>query len=433
MSSRYVINSTVCGQNQICFLITEGKAILMLVVQKYGGSSVAGPERMRAVAQRIAQVHDQGHSIVVAVSAMGDTTDDLINLVTAITDKPDEREMDVLLSTGEQISISLLAMTLKGAAKPVISLTGAQAGILTDSTHTKAKILEINTLRLEQELQLGKIVIVAGFQGIDRLNDITTLGRGGSDTTAVALAAALKADICEIYTDVDGVYTTDPRLVPDARKLKEISYEEMLELASLGAAVLHPRSVELAMRYKIPLVVRSSFNQNPGTTVKEVAQVERSQAVTGVAYDLNVAKIGIFNVWDKPGIAYKLFKTLSDQKVNVDMIIQSSMHNEVNDISFTCAQADLKKTLDIIETLLPELGADGFTSDAEVAKVSIVGAGMLSNPGVAALMFEALCAEGINLEMISTSEIKISCIIRAEKVQQAVAALHKKFNLSSED
>jgi aspartate kinase len=411
----------------------EGKAIIMLVVQKYGGSSVAGPERMRAVAQRIAQVHDQGHSIVVAVSAMGDTTDDLIKLVTAITDKPDEREMDVLLSTGEQISISLLALTLKGAAKPVISLTGAQAGILTDSTHTKAKILEINPLRLEQELQLGKIVIVAGFQGIDRLNDITTLGRGGSDTTAVALAAALKADMCEIYTDVDGVYTTDPRLVPDARKLKEISYEEMLELASLGAAVLHPRSVELAMRYKIPLVVRSSFNQNPGTTVKEVDQVERSQAVTGVAYDLNVAKIGIFNVWDKPGVAYKLFKTLSDQNVNVDMIIQSSMHNEVNDISFTCAQADLKKALNIIETLLPELGADGFTSDADVAKVSIVGAGMLSNPGVAALMFEALCEAGINLEMISTSEIKISCIIRAEKVKQAVAALHKKFNLSSED
>jgi aspartate kinase len=405
----------------------------MLVVQKYGGSSVATPERMRAVAQRIAQVHDQGHSIVVAVSAMGDTTDDLIKLVAAITDKPDEREMDVLLSTGEQVSIALLAMTLKEAAKPVISLTGAQAGILTDSTHTKAKILEIDTLRLEQELQQGKIVIVAGFQGLDRSNDITTLGRGGSDTTAVALAAALKADMCEIYTDVDGVYTTDPRLVPEARQLKEISYEEMLELASLGAAVLHPRSVELAMHYKIPLVVRSSFNYNPGTVVKEADQVERSQVVTGVAYDLNVAKIGIFNVWDKPGIAYKLFKTLSDQKVNVDMIIQSSMRNAMNDISFTCAQADLKKALAVIEHLLPELGADGFTGDDEVAKVSIVGAGMLSNPGVAAQMFEALSAEGINLEMISTSEIKISCIIRADKVKEAVTALHKQFGLAAGD
>jgi aspartate kinase len=405
----------------------------MLVVQKYGGSSVANPERIRLVAQRAAQVHSAGDSIVVVVSAMGDTTDDLINLVQQITDNPDEREMDVLLSTGEQISISLLAMALKRLDKPVISLTGAQAGIFTDSAHTKAKILEVDTHRLQQELKQGKIVIVAGFQGINRANDITTLGRGGSDTTAVALAAALKADLCEIYTDVDGVYTTDPRIVPDAQKLTEVSYEEMLELASLGAAVLHPRSVELAMKYNIPLVVRSSFNQNPGTIVKEVNQVERSQAVTGVAYDLNVAKIGIFNVLDKPGIAYRLFKSLSDQKVNVDMIIQSAMRNDRNDISFTCNQTDVRKALDIIQTHLSELGADGFTSDDNVAKVSIVGAGMVSNPGVAALMFEALCEEGINLEMISTSEIKISCIIRSEDAKKAVAALHKKFNLSIRD
>jgi aspartate kinase len=405
----------------------------MLVVQKYGGSSVANPERIQLVAQRVAQVHSEGNSIVVVVSAMGDTTDDLINLVKQITDNPDEREMDVLLSTGEQITISLLAIALKKLNKPVISLTGTQAGIITDSAHTKAKILEVDTLRLRAELKQDKIVIVAGFQGIDKTNDITTLGRGGSDTTAVALAAALKADLCEIYTDVDGVYTTDPRIVPDAQKLKEVSYEEMLELASLGAAVLHPRSVELAMKYNIPLIVRSSFNQNPGTIVKEVNQVERSQAVTGVAYDLNVAKIGIFNVLDKPGIAYRLFKSLSDQKVNVDMIIQSAMRNDMNDISFTCNQADVRKALDVIQAHLPELGADGFTCDDNVAKVSIVGAGMVSNPGVAALMFEALCEEGINLEMISTSEIKISSIIRSEDAKKAVTALHKKFNLASRD
>ncbi len=403
----------------------------MLVVQKYGGSSVANPERIRFVAQRVAQVHAQGDSIVVVVSAMGDTTDDLLKLVQEITLNPADRELDVLLSTGEQISMSLLAMALKELDKPVITLTGAQAGIMTDNAHTKAKILEINTLRLEKELNLGKIIIVAGFQGINSVNDITTLGRGGSDTTAVALAAALKADLCEIYTDVDGVYTTDPRVVPDAQKLKEISYEEMLELASLGAAVLHPRSVELAMEYSIPLHVRSSFNQNPGTIVKEVSQVERSQAVTGVAYDLNVAKIGIYNVFDKPGIAYTLFKSLSDQKVNVDIIIQSATRDEKNDISFTCTQADLRKALDIVERLLPELGADGFSSDDSVAKVSIVGAGMVSNPGVAALMFEVLFEEGINLEMISTSEIKISCIIRAKDAKKAVVALHNKFNLSS--
>ena len=403
----------------------------MLVVQKYGGSSVANAERIRFVAQRVAQVYSQGHSIVVVVSAMGDTTDDLIKLVQEITLNPADREMDVLLSTGEQISMSLLAMALKELDKPVITLTGAQAGIKTDSAHTKAKILEINTHRLEKELKLSKIIIVAGFQGISQANDITTLGRGGSDTTAVALAAALKADLCEIYTDVDGVYTTDPRVVPDAQKLNEVSYEEMLELASLGAAVLHPRSVELAMEYGIPLHVRSSFNQNPGTIVKEVNLMERSQAVTGVAYDLNVAKIGIYNVFDKPGIAYTLFKSLSDQKVNVDIIIQSAMRDEMNDISFTCTQADLRKARDIVEKLLPELGADAFSSDDSVAKVSIVGAGMVSNPGVAALMFEGLFEEGINLEMISTSELKISCIIKAKDAKKAVAALHRKFNLAS--
>ncbi|MDD2233324.1 MAG: aspartate kinase [Desulfitobacteriaceae bacterium] len=403
----------------------------MLIVQKYGGSSVATPEQILSVVQRVARTHSEGNSIVVVVSAMGDTTDNLIDLVRKVTANPDDREMDVLLSTGEQVAISLLAMALKEIDKPVISLTGPQAGIFTDCGHTKAKILKIETQRLKNELKQGKIIIVAGFQGINRTNDITTLGRGGSDTTAVALAAALKAALCEIYTDVDGVYTTDPRIVPEAQKLKEVSYAEMLELASLGAAVLHPRSVELAMKYKIPLIVRSSFNQNPGTIVKEVNLMERSQAVTGVAYDHNVAKIGIFNVLDKPGIAYRLFKSLSDQKVNVDMIIQSAMRNDRNDISFTCNQADVRKAIEVIQAQLSELGADGFISDEKVAKVSIVGAGMVSNPGVAALMFEALCEEGINLEMISTSEIKISCIIRSEDTHKAVTALHKKFDLSA--
>lgn len=368
---------------------------------------------------------------MVVVSAMGDTTDDLISLVQEITDSPPARELDMLLSTGEQVSIALLAMALTGLERPVLSLTGSQAGIITDNSYTKAKILNINTDRLQEELGRGNIVVVAGFQGIDCFNNITTLGRGGSDTTAVALAAALQADLCEIYTDVDGVYTTDPRIVPEARKLDEISYDEMLELASLGAGVLHPRSVELGLKYGIPIHVRSSFNDNPGTIVKENKDtMEKSLAVTGVAYDLNVAKIGLYDVFDQPGIAFKLFKALGDEKVNVDMIIQSAMRNEINNISFTCSRGDLKKARQVVENLVPELGANGFTADENVAKISIVGAGMVSNPGVAATMFEALSQEGINLEMISTSEIKISCIIKADDTQKAVSALHRTFNLA---
>ena len=403
----------------------------VLVVQKYGGTSVGGAERIHAVARRVAAVHERGDQIVVVVSAMGDTTDDLIQLVKEVTSSPAEREMDVILSTGEQISIALLAMAINDLGRPAISLTGGQAGILTDSAHTKARIAGIDTARVRHELAQGKIVIVAGFQGIDGQGDITTLGRGGSDTTAVALAAALHADLCEIYTDVDGVYTTDPRVVPQARKLRAVSYDEMLELASLGAAVLHPRSVELAKKFNLPLHVRSSFNDNSGTVVKEAKEMEKSQVVTGVAYDLNVAKIGIYDVYDRPGIAYKLFRALADQKVNVDMIIQSAMRNEVNDISFTCAQADLPKAAAVVEGLLPELGADSFIADDSVAKVSIVGAGMLSNPGVAARMFEGLVEEGINIEMISTSEIKVSCIVKADDAKRAVAALHRKFALAA--
>ncbi len=402
----------------------------MLVVQKYGGSSVANPERIRRVARRAAAVRDEGHKIAVVVSAMGDTTDELVGLVKEITDSPEERELDMLLSTGEQVSIALLAMAISEIGRPVISLTGAQAGIKTDSVHTKARISNIDTSRIQKEFSRNNIVVVAGFQGVDQSGNITTLGRGGSDTTAVALAVALKADLCEIYTDVDGVYTTDPRMVPEARKLDMISYDEMLELANLGAAVLHPRAVELAMKYKMPLVVRSSFNDNPGTLVREVSKMEKSQVVTGVVCDYNVAKIGLFNVMDKPGIAFTLFKALADEKINVDMIIQSAMRDDRNDISFTCSKGDLKKALAVVDRLQPVIGADGYTFGDGVAKVSIVGAGMVSNPGVAAEMFEVMFKEGINLEMISTSEIKVSCIIRTEDSEKAVRALHKKFNLA---
>lgn len=405
----------------------------MLVVQKYGGSSVADAARIHRIARRVAEVRSKGHHIVVTVSAMGDTTDELVSLVKEITDSPTEREMDMILSTGEQVSVALLAMAIADLGEPVISLTGAQAGIHTDNAHTKARITDIDTDRVKEELARGKIVVVAGFQGIDQENNnITTLGRGGSDTTAVAMAVALKADLCEIYTDVDGVYTTDPRVVSDARKLAVIAYEEMLELANLGAAVLHPRAVELAMKYKMPLYVRSSFNNNPGTVVREVEDMEKSLVVTGVVCDSNVAKIGLFNVMDKPGIAHTLFKALADEKINVDMIIQSAMRDERNDISFTCSKGDLKKALEVVDKLQTVLGADGFTYGEGVAKISIVGAGMISNPGVAAEMFEALFKEGINLEMISTSEIKVSCIIRAEDSVKAMRALHKKFNLADQ-
>lgn len=401
----------------------------MLIVQKYGGSSVANAERIRRVARRVADVRAGGDDVVVVVSAMGDTTDDLIHLVGEITDSPPKRELDVILSTGEQVSIALLAMAVKDLGQPVISLTGAQVGIMTDNVHTRARILQVNTSRLHNELKQGNIIIVAGFQGINNENDITTLGRGGSDTTAVALAAALKADLCEIYTDVDGVYTADPRIVPDARKLDGVSYDEMLELAHLGAVVLHPRSVELAMQYCLPLHVRSSFNHNLGTIVKEAGSMEKSLLVTGVAYDLDVAKIGLYNVYDKPGVAFKLFKTLADEGVNVDMIIQSAMRGERNSISFTVSRDDLAKALPLVEAVKEEIGAGGLAFGQEIAKVSIVGAGMITNPGVAAAMFTALAEENINIEMISTSEIKTSCVVKHEDATKAVQALHRAFNL----
>ncbi|SFF95109.1 aspartate kinase [Desulfotomaculum arcticum] len=401
----------------------------MLIVQKFGGTSVGNADRIKNVARRVVNKQKEGNQMVVVVSAMGDSTDDLIELSRQITSNPSPREMDMLLSTGEQVSIALLAMAIKSLGVDVISLTGPQAGIKTDPIYSKARIIDVNNSRMLKELEAGKIIIVAGFQGLNEFNDITTLGRGGSDTTAVVLAAALKADLCEIFTDVDGVYTTDPRLVPEASKLDSITYDEMLELAHLGAAVLHPRAVECAKLYSIPLHVRSSFNNNPGTIVKEESDMEKSMFVTGVTYNKNVAKLGIFGVPDQPGIAYMIFKMLADKNVNVDMIVQSSMREGINDISFTVAQDDLRKALETIEEIIKVVGAKGYTHDPHVAMVSVVGAGMTSNPGVAAMMFGALADEGINIDMIATSDIKISCIVTNNKAETAIKVLHKKFDL----
>ncbi|MFZ5900914.1 aspartate kinase [Desulforudis sp. 1088] len=402
----------------------------MIVVQKYGGSSVADPERIRRVAERVAATKEQSRDVVVVVSAMGDTTDHLIELAHKVSSDPPAREMDMLMATGEQVSIALVVMALEGMGFKAVSLTGEQAGIKTDGVFNKASIAGVDPSRIRSELERGRIVVVAGFQGVDEQGEITTLGRGGSDTTAVAVAAALKADFCEIYTDVDGVYTADPRVVPEARKLDVISHDEMLELASLGAVVLHPRAVELAKLYSVPLVVRSSFNNNAGTLIQEVRDMEKAAVVSGIAHDLNVAKIGLFDVKDEPGIASRIFRALADENINVDMIIQGAMRDGRNDIAFTVGTDDLRKALPVVERILNDIGAKGYTHEDDLAKVSIVGAGMVSFPGVAAAMFEALASAGINIEMISTSEIKVSCVIAREYVHQAVRVLHDRFKLA---
>ena len=407
-----------------------------IVVQKYGGTSVGDTDKIKNVARRIVGYKENGHQVVTVVSAVGHTTDELVRMAHEITDNPPEREMDMLLSTGEQISISLLAMAIKALGHDVISLTGAQVGIRTNKVHTKAKIMEVSSDRLKKELDAGRIVIVAGFQGVTLDNEITTLGRGGSDTTAVAVAAALRADVCEIFTDVDGVYTTDPRMVPEARKLSQITYDEMLELASLGAGVLQPRAVEFAKIHDVVIHVRSSVNDNEGTFVKEgkdvscgCSQMEQDIVVTGVAYDLNTSRIGLFNVPDKPGVAQRIFSALAQESINVDMIIQGTMRDGSNDISFTVATDDLKAALEVMDVVSKELGVEKVACDQNVSKVSIVGAGMITNPGVAAMMFEALAEENINIHMISTSEIKVSCIIDKDETEKAVKSIHKKFNL----
>ncbi|MGE5544547.1 MAG: aspartate kinase [Bacillota bacterium] len=400
-----------------------------LVVQKFGGSSVATIDRIKNVAGRVINERNRGNRVVVVVSAMGDSTDELISLADQIGKNLPDREMDMLLTTGEQQSAALLTMMLHNMGCPAISLTGWQSGIMTDPVYTKARIAGIKPDRIKTELEQGKVVVVAGFQGISPDGDLTTLGRGGSDTTAVALAAVLGADVCDIYTDVDGVFTADPRIVKEASKLDMISYEEMLELASLGAGVLQPRAVEFAMHYNVTVQVRSSFNMEPGTFVTEVGKMESNRVVSGVAHDLNVAKVALFDVPDKPGVAQAIFKALADVNINVDMIVQAAMRDERNDIAFTITKDDLPRALPVVERVCQEIGASGTAYGEDLAKVSIVGAGMMSNPGVAAAMFETLANEGINIHMISTSEIKVSCIIAANEIEKAVKAIHSRFNL----
>ncbi len=399
-----------------------------LIVQKYGGSSVRDAERVMNVANRIVEAYDAGNDLVVAVSAQGDTTDDLIEKAKEINPNASKREMDMLLSTGEQISISLLAMAIEKIGRPVVSLTGWQVGIHTDSRYSNARIKHINSERIRSELDKKRIVIVAGFQGINQYEDITTLGRGGSDTSAVALAATLGADVCEIYTDVDGVYTADPRIVPNAFKLDDISYDEMLELASLGANVLHNRSVELAKKYHVKLAVKSSLNKVEGTYVKEVNQVEK-MLVRGVTRDNDCARIALCGVEDTPGKAFQVFEMLSNKGISVDLIIQSIGNGVTKDISFTVTEEDLPAALEILEENKTLINVQDIKWKKDVSKVSIVGAGMMNNAGVATTMFEALYNANINISMIATSEIKISVLVEQKEAERAVAAIHDKFML----
>lgn len=401
-----------------------------LIVCKFGGSSVAGIDKINKAASRIKSLQAEGYGIVVVVSAMGDTTDELLKLAAGIGNNLNLREMDALLATGEQQSAALLALALDKIGCKAISLTGWQAGVKSNSNYSKAKISGIDKQRMQKELTAGKIVVVAGFQGLSADGDVTTLGRGGSDTSAVAIAASLGAKRCMIFTDVDGVYTADPRIVKEAQKLPSITYEEMLEMASLGAVIIQPRAVEFAMLYGVDIEVLNSFSLEPGTIITEVTNMEQHKIVTGVAHDCKCAKIGIFDVPDKPGIAGIIFSALARAGVNVDMVIQSAMREERNDIAFTICSDDLHLAVPVVEEVVKEIGASGMSYGDNVAKVSIIGAGMQSNPGVAAAMFEALATENINIQMISTSEIKVSCIINEDDVETAIKALHRKFKLN---
>ena len=404
-----------------------------LVVQKYGGSSLANADRIKHVARRIARERATGSGLVVVVSAMGDTTDHLIETAATITDDPDPREMDLLLATGEHMSGTLVAMAMHALGVPAISLTGAQAGILTDRSHGRARIANVDPARVQDELAAGKVVIVAGFQGATdesyRTGEVTTLGRGGSDTTAVALAARLGADRCEIYTDVEGIFTADPRVVPDARLLPVIGYEEMLELAHQGAQVMQTRAVELGWVNGIEIAVRSTFSEHPGTLIKEDPDVEQRNKVRGLALDRKVAKLTLVDVPDRPGIARSVFEPLAEAGINVDMIVQNVGHDGATDLSFTVPETDLARARRLLDTLVREVGARELTTDSAVAKVSIVGAGIQNAPGYAARMFGALADAGINIEMISTSEIRITCIIAEDQVEEAARAIHAAFRL----
>jgi len=402
---------------------------MSLIVQKFGGSSVADAKRVFNVAGIVTDTYKEGNDVIVVVSAQGDTTDDLIEKANEINPHASKREMDMLLSSGEQISASLLAMAIEKLGYPVVSMTGWQAGITTDSNHSSARIRKINPERIKNELDQKRIVIVTGFQGTSKYDNITTLGRGGSDTSAVALAAACHADLCEIYTDVDGVYTTDPRIVPEAKKLDEITFDEMLELASLGANVLHNRSVEMAKKYNVNLCVRSSLTRAEGTVVKEVVKMEKMM-VRGVAKDCDVARISLVGIEDTPGKAFKIFSLLAKHNINVDIILQSIGRNNKKDISFTVSQTKIDEVLELIKANQDVIGFEDFSYTTAVSKVSIVGAGMVTNPGVAAKMFEALYEAHINIHMIATSEIKVSVLIDEGCEQKAVKALHDKFELA---
>jgi len=402
---------------------------MALIVQKYGGSSVVNADRIKKVAQRIASFRDKGNQVVVVVSAMGDTTDDLIKMAYRISKQPGARELDVLLSTGEIVSSTLLAMALKAMGYEAISLSGAQAGIQTDANYSGARIRRVESERVVRELEKGNIVIVAGFQGITDNMDITTLGRGGSDTTAVALAASLGAEVCQIYTDVDGVYTADPRLIPQARKLTEICYEEMLELASYGAKVVHPRAVELGELFNLPILVASSFTQSSGTLIHGGVSMEVRNKVRSIAYDLDVAKITVVGVPDRPGIAVSIFQPLAKAGISVDTIVQNASVDKITDLTFTVAKSQLAKAMRLVEPIAKSISARDCVSDSKLGKVSIIGTGMLNTPGYAVRMFSALSEKDINIQLITTSEIRITCIIDEARVEDAVNVLHQAFQL----
>jgi aspartate kinase len=402
---------------------------MAIVVQKYGGSSVADAEKIKNVAKRIAAARDKGNDVVAVVSAMGDTTDELVELAYSVTDQPSEREFDVLLSTGEIVSSTLLAMALRAMGYEAISLSGAQAGIRTDAVYSRARIVGVDPERIVRELDKGRIVIVAGFQGVTEEMDTTTLGRGGSDTTAVALAVSLGAEVCQIYTDVDGVYTADPRIVPEAKKLDEIGYEEMLELASYGAKVMHPRAVELGELFNMPILVASSFNDKPGTLIHGGVAMEVRNKVRSIAHDLDVAKITVVGVPDQPGIAAAIFEPLAKANISIDTIVQNASINNITDLTFTVARSQLGKAMEVVQPICKSIGANACLSDAKLGKVSIIGTGMQNTPGFAARMFSALSEKGINIQLISTSEIRITCIIAEDRVKDAVGALHRAFEL----
>ncbi|HXL14768.1 MAG TPA: aspartate kinase [Methylomirabilota bacterium] len=402
-----------------------------LLVQKYGGTSVGSPERIHHVAERIVRTRRGGADLVVVVSAMGDATDDLIGLARQVSQRSHPREMDMLLTAGERISMALVSMAVNDRGQEAVSFTGSQSGIVTDASHTRAKILEVKADRIRAELDKGRVVIVAGFQGVSREREVTTLGRGGSDTTAVALAVALSASECEIYTDVDGVYTADPRIVPGARKITRLSYDEMLELASLGAKVLHNRSVEIARRYGVPIHVRSSFNWNEGSRVVRGSSMEQV-VIRGITHDTDVAKVALVGVPDRPGVASEIFQAVGGQGVNVRMIVQASGADGKNDVTFTVGSHEVKTVLPVLEEVRKKIGARAFLYDPDVAMLSVVGEGLATSPGTAGRVFHALAAAGVNIDLISTSSITITCVVRQADAERAVRSLHEALELERE-